>query len=255
MIVYLAGIETSFPLLKPYCSEDTFLLSSFFAHSKAKQIPEYCFRKNHILDSGVFSLFGGTKQVDLIQYTKKYCQFINETDKRLFFEMDIDKLTSLGYVEDLRKRIEDSTGKRTIPVWHKSRGIEYYYKMCEEYDYIAISASGMFESKWTRDNRALPILRKLITIAHSKGTKVHGLGYTVTSKLHSIHFDSVDSTTWLMGAKYGMVYYFNGSIMVQNDKGKFFGKNESKYRIKNSQAKVFNFNEWRKFQNYALENL
>ena len=56
------------------------------------------------------------------------------------------------------------------------------------------------------------ILKWFIDQAHSAGIRIHGLGFTSSKYLPYLKFDSVDSTTWLSGARYGQIYKFdNGS--------------------------------------------
>ena len=243
MKVYLAGFKT---IEKFYVepTNDIYLLSSFFEHRNGK-FGEYVLQERHILDSGAFSFFGG-KKVDWEKYTKDYINFINQTKQKLFFELDIDKVTSLQHAEYLRKMIEDGTGKQPIPVWRPSRGVDYWHMMCENFPYVSISASGAYDSAWTRETKAVPILRKMISIAHRNKSKIHGLGFTSTPLLHELPFDSVDSTTWNVGGKFGNVSQFS-----KNWKEARRSKPKN-MRVKDvKQLHIYNFNNWVKFQKYA----
>lgn len=243
MNVYLAGFKT-IEKIYPRKTDDIFLLSSFFEHRNGR-FGEYVLQEKHILDSGAFSFFGG-KSVDWGKYTKEYIDFIKKTRQRLFFELDIDNVTSTQHAEYLRKMIEDGVGKQPIPVWRPCRKIEYWHMICENYPYVAISASGAYDSAWTRKDNATPILRKMIQIAHLKGAKVHGLGFTSTPKLHEIPFDSVDSTTWNVGGKFGNVCVFSDDWKEARQ------KKPQGMRVQNvNNLHLFNFEQWVKFQKYA----
>ena len=250
MKVYLAGFKT---IEKHYTepTKDIYLLSSFYEHRTGKH-GDYVNQKNHILDSGAFSFFGGGKKIDWNEYVKKYCDFIKKTDQELFFELDIDKVTSLNHAEELRTKIEQSTGKQPIPVWRPSRGVDYWHKMCEEYNYVAISASGAYDSAWTRDKKAIPVIQKMLSIAKTNNCKVHGLGFTVMKLLPLMKFDSIDSTTWLNAAKFGELQWFANGIINKKQAAQ-----EKKRTIKSKEKDMlkFNFNEWVKFQKYADANL
>lgn len=92
-----------------------------------------------LLDSGAFTFMNNSKTaVDFNEYLTTYIDFINKHDIKYFFELDIDAVVGLEEVEKLRKRLEAETGKKCIPVWHKSRGKEKFIEMCKEYDYVAI---------------------------------------------------------------------------------------------------------------------
>lgn len=227
---------------KPYILESYYYIRS---HNEwiGKMLP---FFKDFMLDSGAFTFFGKDGNTDWKKYTLEYCDFINKYKIDNFIELDIEKVTSMEHVEDLRKLIHDKTGKRTIPVWRPSRGLDYWYKLIEEYDYVAISASGAYDSGWTRKKGSDLVLRKLILDAKKKDCKIHGLGYTNLRMLDKVPFYSVDSTAWLYGNRGGYIYHFNGRTIQQIKQN---GK-----RLLGRPAAIHNFSEWVKFSKYADRN-
>lgn len=223
---------------------DFFRLQTFY-HITPKESLDIHKYKNFLLDSGAFSFFGG-KAVNWNEYVTTYIDFINKYDVKHFFELDLYSIIGIPQTEKLRTRIEKETGKQSIPVFHKMLGIEYYKTLCKNYKYIAISASGMYESKWTRQEPER--LKKMVIYAKQKGVKVHGLGYTKIKMLSEIPFYSVDSTSWLSGNRFGAIYRFNGTGF--NKTAKPEGK-----RVKTNLTANNNFYEWVKFQKYADANL
>ena len=202
--------------------------------------------KNFMLDSGAFTFMTSHKgKVDWDDYLQKYADFINKNDVSLFYELDIDSIVGYEKVVEMRKRLEAATGKKPIPVWHKSRGKEEFLKMCDEYDYVAIGGIVSKEIK-RQEYKYFPWF---INEAHKRGAKIHGLGFTNLEGIQKYHFDSVDSTSWTTGNRFGAVYRFNGKTMVKFDK-------QEGQRLKDSRAvAINNFNEWVKFQKYAKTNL
>lgn len=200
-----------------------------------------------ILDSGAFSFFGGQHQIDWKKYTSEYCEFINTNEIDFFFEMDIEKITSMETTEYLRKMIQDKTMKDPIPVWRPMRGIDYWYQMIDEFKYIAISASGKYDSAWTRKKGAEEVLNKMVNLAREKNVKVHGLGYTKQEFFKRIKFDSVDSTAWLYGNRGGFIYEFKKDKLIKH-------KVENS-RLKGRLAAIHNFNEWVKYSKYLETNV
>lgn len=93
-----------------------------------------------MLDSGAFSYINGknTNNVNWDEYIESYAEFINNHNIKLFMELDIDSVVGIKEVERLRNKLERLTNKQCIPVWHKSRGKDYWLKMIKEYDYVAI---------------------------------------------------------------------------------------------------------------------
>ena len=236
MQVYLAGNVGN---KKWRASIDVPILESFFYITpKAKKRIPYI--KDFLLDSGAFTFFSSGKRVNWEEYVERYASFINEFNITKFFELDIDKLVGFQEVLRLRKKLEQLTGKQPIPVWHISRGIEQFKRDADEYPYIALG--GIVSGEWSKEN----ILKfpAFIKEAHRRGAKIHGLGYTSLEGIRKYHFDSVDSTSWTVGNRFGYLYKFNGTTMEKIN----IPKNK---RLRTNAAAQHNFDEWAKFSEYA----
>lgn len=199
-----------------------------------------------LLDSGAFTFMQSSKShVVWEEYIEKYADFINRNHVEKFFELDIDSVVGYDKVLEYRKRLEKLVNRPVIPVWHKSRGMDEFYKMCDEYSYVAIGGIVSKEIK-PEQYGALP---KLISCAHSRKAKIHGLGFTNLAWLPKCHFDSVDSTAWTTGNRFGFIYQFTGKTMIKHDvpKGKRLADSRKVAEI--------NYLEWVKFQKYAERNL
>ena len=198
-----------------------------------------------MLDSGAFTFLNGSKKtVDWDAYLREYAEFINKNDIKLFFELDIDPLVGYDRVKEMRNELEEMTQKQCIPVWHKSRGRDEFLNLCSQYPYVALGGIAIGEIKRS-EHRFFPWF---INEAHKRGAKVHGLGYTNTEGLHRYRFDSVDSSTWLAGVRYGNISYFDGRVMKNLSRPKGMRANKSK-------AVLYCLHEWMKFQEYARANL
>lgn len=200
-----------------------------------------------LLDSGAFTFMQGVGHANWDEYTEEYAAWIVRNKVEKFIEMDIDSVVGLREVERLRRKLERLTNRQPIPVWHISRGQDYFIKMCDEYPYVAFG--GLQTDGVSRDKleRAFPWF---INTAHKHGAKIHGLGYTSIEGMHKYHFDSVDSTAWLYGNRGGYLYKFNPRTGTM-------GKIEAPpgHRLKSKEAALWNFNEWVKFQQYAEKYL
>lgn len=215
-----------------YADEDTERLLPYFG--------------DFLLDSGAFTFMQNTKtHVNWDDYIKKYADFIVRNNIKKYFELDIDSVVGYKQVLKYRSRLEELTGRSCIPVWHKSRGIKEFQNMCREYDYAAIGGIVSGEIK-SNQYKVFPMM---INEAHKNGCKLHGLGFTTLSWLPKCHFDSVDSTAWTTGNRFGFVYRFDGKTMKKHDcpKGKRIGKSR--------EVALINYLEWIKFQQYAERKL
>ena len=117
-----------------------------------------------------------------------------------------------------------------------------YRDLCKEYDYIGIGASGLTEEcRWTKNKK---LLKQMVSIANSYGTRVHGLGYTRLSNINrtEIPFYSVDSSAWI-GTRFNTKYDVKCGMLAQSKATK------QGERLKNwKQLDLHNLSEWRKMQ-------
>ena len=267
MDIYLAGKETRGQQLEMCESEclsikqDLFrgvrsgIDGGLFTRSNILQSFYYCNdfteqviipqAKRFMLDSGAFTFFSAGGAVDWNDYIIRYADFINRNKVDLYFELDIDKLIGYEKVLYYRAKLEDMTGKPCIPVWHKSRGQDEFIKMCEQYKYVALG--GIVSKEITqKEYRFFPWF---INKAHESGAKIHGLGFTNLQGLTKYHFDSVDSTAWVSGNRFGSVYQFTGKTMIKHD------KKEGQRLANSKEVALHNFKEWAKFADYAEKYL
>lgn len=222
-----------------------YILESFYYVNETteKLIPLF---GDFMLDSGAFTFMQGQKgHADWNSYIDRYADFINKNHIEKFFELDIDSVVGYPKVLEFRRRLESLTGRQCIPVWHSNRGIEEYKRMCNQYDYVALG--GIVGNEWAK--KAENCIPWFINEAHKRKAKVHGLGFTKLKLLPRFHFDSVDSTAWTTGNRFGFVYRFTGASMRKIDcpSGK---------RLKDPRrVAMINYTEWIKFQRWADTNL
>lgn len=215
-----------------YVNEDTERLLPFFG--------------DFLLDSGAFTFMQNSDiKADWGDYVERYADFIKRNKIAKFFELDIDSVIGYDAVKELRRKLEKITGRQAIPVWHAGRGYQEFERLCDEYPYVAV---GGIVSKEIRPEH-YKIFPKLIREAHKRGAKVHGLGFTRLSDLGEYHFDSVDSTAWTTGNRFGYIYYFDGKTIKKKDAPE--GMRISSPR----EAALINYCEWIKFQKYAETHL
>lgn len=218
---------------KPYILESFYYVTPFVT----RLIPKF---GDFLLDSGAFTFMHNNKNIDYKIYTQNFIDYINKNNIKHYFELDIDSLIGFEEVKKLRAYIEKETNKKCIPVFHKSRGLKEWEKMCEEYNYVAIGTIGEYAKN-------PEILKYLLSIARKNNTKVHGLGFTQLKTLKNYDFYSVDSTSWNCGNRFGTIYRFNGHNLDKVNKPT--GK-----RVLTNLTLQNNFLEWVKYQLYVDKN-
>lgn len=223
-----------------------YLLETFYAGQKTcdKVLANVATADNFILDSGAFSFLNGTGSFDkrrMDNYVAAYAEYINSRGISQYIEMDIDAIVSLDYVEGLRREIEEETGRKSIPVWHKTRGVNKFIELLEEYDYIAIGGFAIRELKQSE----YPAVLELTKYARRRNVKVHGLGFTRTKDIERWPFFSVDSSTASKaGGRGKKLYTFTGSGMASR------GIDGNGKKVKLEAVIAQNTIEWCKYQRY-----
>ena len=202
-----------------------------------------------LLDSGAFTFMQGKSSPNWDEYVERYADFINRNKVEKYFELDIDSVTGYVRVKEIRRKLERLTNRQSIPVWHRSRGKDEFVRHCEEYPYVALGGlvNGAKKGEYARS--LWKYFPWFINTAHQNGAKIHALGFTSLDGIRQYHFDSVDSTAWTTGNRFGYLYFFDGETMQRRDAPKG-------HRIKDAKAAALhNYTEWIKFQKYAENHL
>lgn len=238
MKLYLAGIESYINAV--FEEKPKYVLYSYINRNSGclRYVKsKYC--KSFILDSGAFTFMNTGKKVDFKEYAIQYAQYVKENNIANYIELDLYNIIGIEETEELRKILIDITGRKPIPVFHRSCGKEYFHKLINEFEYIAIGGIAKKDIKKSE----YKYFDYFINEAHKKNVKIHGLGLTDVEALKRYKFDSVDSTSWI-GGRFGIIHYYeNGNI-------KMYRKKNS--RLKSSaEATKFSLSQWVKFQEYA----
>lgn len=166
MRLCLAGTFPAEKIVKEYRPE--YVLESFF-YIRPWQIEEIPKWKMFLLDSGAFTFMHGieasSKPVDWDGYLSRYIDFINRNNVQHFFELDVDSIVGYDAVKRMRVRLEAETEKQSIPVWHRSRGLDEFKRLCRDYPYIGI---GGFAIKHIQPSE-YGYVRRLVQYANSCG--------------------------------------------------------------------------------------
>lgn len=215
-----------------------------FPYMKESYVPLVAKARNFILDSGVFTMINGGKRFKIDEYLDKYADFVREHKIKQYVEMDTDQIYGVEETRKMRERLEKRVGWQSIPVWHTIRGKESFEQDCRDYPYIAL---GYFLTEGLSPALTLKYAANFVKRAHELDCRIHGLGFTQTTKLESIGFDSVDSSTWTACCRYGYIPRFDYKkrtvAMIPRPAGT---------RLKNSSIiRRLGYIEWKKYQDYA----
>lgn len=138
-----------------------FVLGSFFYLKKCKKdyldrymnyVKTQC--RDFILDSGAFTFITGNKNAksyiidNIDDYIEEYVNFIKKWEIKNYIELDLDSILGYEKVKEIRKKLEEKVGHKSIPVFHNLyRTKNDLDEILKEYDYIAISNFNGSKSK------------------------------------------------------------------------------------------------------------
>jgi len=207
---------------------------------------------NLMVDSGAWSAYTKSETVDIYKYMEYLTEHKDVIDHYISLDVIKDPQTSMrNYL------LMKSHGFNPIPVYHVETDAKYLRWYLKQTDYIAIGAIAKMSTK-ARVNNLDGIWGKYLT--DSKGmplAKFHGLGLTSLDILTRYPWFSVDSTSWCLYGKYGMVLV---PKMVKNkyDYGemmwKIFISNESpKAKIKGRHFKTLTKSQQTEILKYVHE--
>jgi hypothetical protein len=219
------------------------LFSYHYTKNAPKFIAYHSQFKDFILDSGIFTYLNGkdTKNVDWEKYIYDYGNFVKLHNIKNYVEVDIDQIVGLKEVERLRAKLEKQVGWQSMPVWHINRGYENWLQTCTDYNYVCFGAfitDNLKEDKY-------PFIRKFIYDADKLDCRVHGLGMTTYKWLKQLPFYSVDSSTWIAGARFGYIQYFKDGEILNRNKQEYQKTKEGDDFIRH------NAKEWVKYAHYV----
>lgn len=152
------------------------------------------------IDSGAFSAYNSKQTIDIDQY----CKFIIESECQFYAGLDV--LYNEKQTQANQEYMEKEYSLKPIPTFHKGESVEYLKDLVDNYPYIALGGlvfSGNLEN----------YLDGVWKILLSKNPKihVHGFGLTNQSHIQNYPWQSVDSSSFKGGKRFGRIALYNKS--------------------------------------------
>lgn len=222
--IYFAGAENRQELLKKVGIKN--ILVSFYNRPNLEKYKDF----NVFLDSGAFTAYNSGKVIDI----DEYIDFIKKHKPSLYANLDV-----IGNAEETFKnqKYMESKGLKPIPVFHFNEDFKYLNEYAKKYDYIALGGVAQLKVK----SKIHSWLKKCFKIIPST-TKTHGFAVTSPELLKIYPFYSVDSTSWLSGGKFGMIF-----TSFNKFKFKEINKKVKKGTKDYLNVDYYNLIQWKKF--------
>lgn len=103
------------------------------------------------------------------------------------------------------QRYLEGRGLKPIPVYHAAEPWELLDEMCAQYDYVAI---GGVAGSLNRNAALIRFFDKCFQVAAGRAV-FHGFGVTSWEMLCEFPYYSVDSSSWMIGPRYGALTIFD----------------------------------------------
>ncbi len=152
------------------------------------------------LDSGCFSADSQGKPISL----DEYMQFIFDNEEHIGIYPCLDVIGNETETWKNQKIMEDA-GLNPMPVFHVEDNIKYLHQ-CLEYDYFCLGGMAGGASTKSRQhflNKCFDIICN--TPDRTPKCKVHGFGLASPSLMTAYPFYSIDTSSWVAYARYGII--------------------------------------------------
>lgn len=180
-----------------------------------------CLPYKFMLDSGAFTYhIEAEKNPEKLPkpdaYFDEYLEFIEEYQEvfDVVVEFDIDDVfegVTLEMVDRWTNKLLETSpalASKTMPVYHGRRGKLWLRDWC-------LDTRSPLMGIGSED---VDVVVETINYGHYAGKYIHGFGQTqVKTLLTKTNYDSVDSTTWLNGDKFGTTYIFENGKFITYD--------------------------------------
>lgn len=150
--------------------------------------------------------------LDVAQWEDDYMKML-AADKR-FMEAEHVQVVELDVgnweMKEARRRRFEAAGFRLVPVLEPADPPAYIDRVVTEYSYVGFGGIAMSRGKLSARHFSSALLR-----CRKSMTRTHGFGMTRQEPMRRMPFYSVDSTSWLSGARYGITYVFRNGQLKQ----------------------------------------
>lgn len=161
-------------------------------------------KRTVFLDSGAFSAFTKGAQIRV----EDYAAFIKKNADIIHLAANLDDLHKREQMTWDNQKALESFGLKILPVFHTREDPKWLKKYMDAgYDYLALGGMVPESKVWLKqwldhiwgdyltDKKGRPLI------------KIHGFGLTTFDLMLRYPWYSVDSTSWVLAGRYGLIWY------------------------------------------------
>jgi hypothetical protein len=139
------------------------------------------------------------------EYADRYGLYLQQNQDKFEVAVNLDVIRNPELTWRMQQYLENKYKVKILPVYHQGADPKWLKLYMDNYDYIGIGGLGQFVSRtqWIQYGD-----RTFTKICDDKGRpmwKTHGFAMTSPDLMLRYPWYSVDSTSWLVGEKFGLV--------------------------------------------------
>lgn len=219
-VLFLSGVEPreNFQVV----SEVTRNVLLSYVYIRRRGLEEIEERLSHhkgmkvLIDSGAFTFFNDPQYREKPlewweKYLENYTSFIKKHRENIFacVELDIDEIVGEEQAQVWREKYFyplEEDGINVIYVFHTNKSLKDLEELCKKHSYIGFSYKEL--QNVLEANEVNEYVKNIFDIAMRYKTRVHGFAITGNKMLLNFPFFTVDSTSYLTGAQFCEIYFF-----------------------------------------------
>ena len=153
---------------------------------------------NVFIDSGAFSAKFSGAEIDIDEYSK----FVIQTGSTFYAGLDV--IGDAAATKKNQKYMEDEYGLNPIPTFHLGSRLEDALELAGNYEYIALGGIAMGDGV---DPALEGLFNQILKV--NPNIKTHGFAVTNTILMEKYPWESVDSSSFKAGKRFGRMALYN----------------------------------------------
>lgn len=161
-------------------------------------------KRTVFLDSGAFSAFTKGAQIRV----EEYAAFIHKNKDIVHLAANLDDLHKREQMTWDNQKALESLGLKIVPVFHTRENPSWLKKYMDAgYDYLALGGMVPESKAWLKNWLDDIWSSYLVDGKGRPRIKIHGFGLTTFDLMLRYPWYSVDSTSWVLAGRYGLIWY------------------------------------------------
>jgi len=208
-----------------------------FIYIYAKKIKKISFSMGHGLNKEAMRIM---KHDGIDKFVDEYSNFMYKYSDvfDIFVELDLQAIYGMNTIERWRQLFLASCGQKLMVVWH-GEDEEVMDKWCKRFTYVGLGGTQSSKDEQKRSKR---YIKNIVKRYPENRFHLFALTDNNLTMYSSMGLYSADSTSWSLGSRFGLFYWFDRGVLKA--KTKYFLRNDGR------RSDQVNFLAWTQFGNF-----